>query len=160
MQVGKYPRVHLQHNQHWRKEGTLRILTYSLYPIPVPRPAAGVKTVSLRCGGCGAEIDVRVYSVRHTRWSRLLLLLAGVGGLVAMVVLAAMLVESDQSRPYDVPPRSSLFYLPAGLGLGALFTIATYALVNSFFYDGVRLPWFSGRGGHALRRPSRRQLRG
>ncbi|KZB88267.1 hypothetical protein [Amycolatopsis regifaucium] len=153
MRAGEHPRIHLQHNHNWRLEGSLGILTYSLHPIPVPRPAKGVKTAPVRCGACETELDVRVYSAQLTRITRSLLLLVGVGALVATVLVAVLLMGSDEPRNGSEPPESTLSYLPVGFGIVALFTVGTVGIVGSYFYDGVRLP---RRSGHALRRPRRR----
>lgn len=113
-------------------------ITYSLHPIPVRRPAKGVRVARVRCGGCGAELTVRVYSARHTRWARSLLLLVGLVAVTAEVVIFGFTARS-----------SGLLVVCAGVAL----IVVIAALVTSFYYDGVRLPWFSGLRGHALRRP-------
>ncbi|KZB79629.1 hypothetical protein [Amycolatopsis regifaucium] len=140
--AGRFPRLRLQHTHHgWKVPGGW-ISTYSSYPIRVARPAKGVKVAPVRCGVCGDEIDVRVYSARHTKWARLLLLLTGVGSLVALVTIGKMVVERD-SIPGDLP--APLF----GVVVVAWLAGSVFALVGSLFYDGVRLP---PRTAHALHR--------
>lgn len=143
--MGEYPRVRLQHVHDVQVKLTETTYTYTLHPIRVRRPARGHQNATVSCGACDVELDVRIYSARRTLVNRMLLFLVGLVSLAVLVILAVI------GNP--VGPSVA----PLAIGGTVAWIVGVFCLVASFFYDGVRLPWFSGfRNGHVLRRPRRR----
>jgi hypothetical protein len=85
----------------WRRESSrskIRTTTtrYSVYPLPLDRPSAGMTVTVIRCGKCGREMQWKVYSAplgrRRRRWTRAcgwVLLACAIAALPAFITLSA-----------------------------------------------------------------------
>lgn len=123
-------------------------LTVILTPIAVRRPPRGVKRATVMCRVCGQALDVRVHSATNTRVTKLLLLLLGIAGAVAAVVLFPLGITTDAFHADDGWKIVGSAVLSFSLALGGFMGFVVF--------DGARLrrPGTEHRLTYPARRPT------
>jgi hypothetical protein len=158
-----FPEAHLAHLDRsdyvWGSHDTEY---YTLYPIAVPRPAAGRITTHVICGSCGMAVQCTVCSLAERRRLRRRRTAAGSALLAAVLLLYCCtgLFVSGHREPAIATLNDMAWVF---VGFVSLFFVEP--VVRLFFpafpvQDGV---FVSRKGGHSVRPPgctvSTRQLK-
>jgi hypothetical protein len=150
--VWSQPTIRIAHRTSTTQQGAVIRHQFETWPIGTDRPPSGSVIATSPCGTCGADLSVKVRSVRATQVRLVAWMVLGLACALAFAATVRYFVTApvvDEFHPVDRPPDWLLFLGIFGAPVGAI----AFLLMRKV-EDGVKI---SGRrAGHGLRWPSTR----
>lgn len=148
-----FPGCHLAHlDRSVLRWGTDETSYFTLYPIAVPRPAAGKITAPVICGSCGMSVKCTIYSLAGRRWLRRRRIAGGcvLLGAVFLLDCCTGLFVSGHREPAMAGWNDLAWILVGFVSVCLSFSVLPLFIPSLSVIDGV---FVRRKGGHSIRRP-------